>query len=79
MMRAVKFLSQEGQFALTEDQSGAIFLEVLCGGFAMYELEMQLSADEVAAYQMEGPSILSELAEKIRRRSDNLNGRVREK
>lgn len=78
-MRRVKLVSQEGQFALTEDEEGRQFLEVLCGGFAMYEVEMQLERDEISKYLAQGESFLLSLAGKIRRKSVELGGRVREK
>lgn len=61
-MRVVVYVSQDGQFALTEDQGCTCFIEVLCGGFARYGLEMQLNADEIGTYSAGGPYFLLGLA-----------------
>ncbi len=53
-MRTTRFVSQEHLFALTEGVGGDLFLEVLCGGFAMHELEVKLSDEEVEAFRVIG-------------------------
>jgi hypothetical protein len=78
-MRDLVFTYQLGQFALTKDQDGAYFIEVLCGGFAMYEVQMQLHVDEIASYLASGPDSLVGVADRIRRKSQDLGERVREK
>jgi hypothetical protein len=78
-MRTVRLVSQEHLFALTEDVSGDFFLEVFCGGFAMYELEMKLSGEEVEAFRIVGGDFLASLAKEIRRKSPDLLGRAIEK
>ncbi len=78
-MRKVVLVSREGQFSLTEDQEGGRFLEVLSGGFAMYEVEIKLEPDEIAAYLETGERFLIELAGKVRMNSGDLRGRLRVK
>lgn len=78
-MRTVKLISQEHQFALTEDGGGGLFLEVLCGGFAMYEIEMKLSDEEIERFRAAGVDFLASLAGEIRRKSSELVARLKEK
>lgn len=79
MVRDVVFVSQPEQFALTKDQDGAYFIEVLFGGFAMCEVEMQLCPDEIDEYLAEGPDYLVGLAGRMRRKFPALSERFREK
>ncbi|WP_143006701.1 hypothetical protein [Aquimonas voraii] len=78
-MRTVKLLSQEHQFALTEGGGGGLFLEVLCGGFAMYELEMKLNDEEIERFRAVGVDFLASLANEIRRKSPELVARLKER
>jgi hypothetical protein len=78
-MRTVKLLSQDQQFALTEDGDGCLFLEVLCGGFAMYELEIKLNDEEIDRFRVAGVASLASLANQIRRKSSELVDRLKEK
>lgn len=63
-------VDQEKMFSLTEEE-GEIFLNVVCGGFAMERLSMKMRPEEIEAYDKEGKSFLDRLALKIcKQRSD---------
>jgi hypothetical protein len=52
-------------YALTQDSDGNYYLEVLVGGFAMYEVVLPLTPEEVAAYEKNGKYELDTLAFKV--------------
>jgi len=52
-------------YALTQDEGGHYFIEVVVGGFAMENLVIPLSEEEVRAYKTNGKSELDDLAYKI--------------
>lgn len=54
---------------LQEDNHGALFLTVTCGGVGMYDLRIQLNAEEVQNYQNQGEGFLNNLASKIGKNS----------
>ena len=52
-------------YALTSDEDGQLYLEVMTGGFAMENLVLPLSPSEEALYQANGKPALDHLAKKI--------------
>ena len=48
------------------EDGGRYFLRVECGTTAVYDLTVELTADELAAYRREGVSVVRELADQIR-------------
>jgi hypothetical protein len=65
MNRNDVFVDQEHLYALTKDDAGGLYLEVACGGFAMYNLVIPLSQEEVADYQIDGKMSLDKLANRV--------------
>lgn len=56
---------QPWEFTLYEDK-GRLLLEVTCGSVAMYELAIELNAQERAAWESKGEAGLMPLVEKVR-------------
>ncbi len=58
-------IDRDLMYALTEDRCGQLFLEVLCGGFAMENVVLPLSQEERAAYESAGKTVLDDLARRV--------------
>ena len=52
-------------YALTKDEYGKLFMEVVVGGFAMENLVIPLSEEEELKYRTNGKSELNSLAHAI--------------
>lgn len=52
-------------YALFSDGPGGLFLEVVCGGIAMYAVTVILSSEEAEAFEREGKPFLDSLAYRI--------------
>ena len=57
--------SDEQMHELSLDDAGHYSFSVVCGGIAMFEVTIRLSADEVAAYQRDGRAFLVRLARSV--------------
>jgi hypothetical protein len=76
MKRKEIIVDRDKMYALTEDASGQLFLEVVVGGFAMENMVIPLSAEERSAYQTNGKSKLDDLAYEICKEPENFRGRA---
>jgi len=63
--RTELLVSQERMYALTVDEDGVKYLEVVCGGFAMENVAVRLTDEEVSAYERKGRLFLDTLASKV--------------
>jgi hypothetical protein len=52
-------------YRLVREPSGALIIEVVVGGMAMYEVRVRLEPDEVAAWEREGSQFSDRLAQAI--------------
>lgn len=58
------FVSQS-YWRLFEDEAGALYLGVMVGGVAMYEVRVRLLDEEIEAYRSEGERYLDDLAYRV--------------
>jgi len=65
MKRQEVFVDQDRMYALTRDSLGKLYLEVVCGGFAMENIVIPLNADEEKEYKDQGKSYLDNLSLKV--------------
>jgi hypothetical protein len=68
------FVDNEGWYSLLEDENG-LLLAVMCGGIAMYEMKIRLTAEEFASYRELGKSYLDELARSVAYSPDRFRDR----
>ena len=61
-------------YALVE-RDGALFLEIVFGGFAMYERRLELDAEERKSFEERGTGYLDDLAAAIRAQPDAYEAR----
>lgn len=52
-------------YQLVRDSRGALIIEVVVGGIAMYSVRVRLDAQETAAYAQEGQAFTDRLAQAI--------------
>lgn len=57
--------NQKHMYVLEEDDLGALYFTVTCGGAAMYDVCIKLNDEERIGYENEGEDYLNELAYKI--------------
>jgi len=74
--RTELLVSQEHMYALTEDEEGAKFLEVVCGGVAMENVVVRLTDQELSAYESEGRQSLGRLARKVAKQRSSFSDRI---
>jgi hypothetical protein len=65
MKRKELLVDQKNMYALTIDENENYYIEVVCGGFAMENLIIQLSDEEMKEYESKGKSFLDDLAWRI--------------
>ncbi|HRG21168.1 MAG TPA: hypothetical protein PLQ57_09060 [Saprospiraceae bacterium] len=53
-------------YQLTEDESGKLYFEVICGTVAIYTIAFELNVHEIDAWRKEGPSALRTLSYRVR-------------
>ena len=75
-MRAPILVDRNLMYALTQDDRGKLFLEVVVGGIAMENRVLPLSAFEQAEYQSKGKLVLDELAKDVLRDRAKFAGRL---
>ena len=68
-------VDREGMYRLFENECGEIYIGVMCGGFASYEMKIKLNHEELTAYQNEGKKSLDKLALDVAHNSDSYEHR----
>ena len=58
-------INQESLFTLETDDLGALYLEVMCGGIAMFPVRVKLDSEETRRYHEDGVTFLKKLAYSI--------------
>jgi len=58
-------VDRDRMYALTKDKRGGLFLEVVCGGFAMENVVVRLSPDERRELESRGKEVLDDLALRV--------------
>ncbi|MCF0074732.1 hypothetical protein LZD49_29875 [Dyadobacter sp. CY261] len=53
-------------YTFSEHHPGVYVLSVVCGGAGMYDFAIRLTSEQIAAYERDGLSYITQLAEKIR-------------
>lgn len=53
-------------YQLTEDESGKLFFEVICGTVAIYTITFELNQQEIEAWQKKGSDALRSLSYLVR-------------
>ena len=69
-------VDKENMYRIIEDSSGKLFISVLCGGIAMYELKFELNSIELEGYQSQGKIYLEQLAQKVARQTGEYEDRA---
>ncbi len=69
-------VNRDLMYALTEDRPGQLFLEVLCGGFAMENVILPLSQEERDAYAKVGKEVLDDLARRVAKERRRFSDRI---
>lgn len=64
MKEQIDFIDKEKMYSLEHDDAGFI-LSVLCGGFAMYEVKIRLTEQEIREYKNTGKEFLDSLAKDV--------------
>ncbi len=64
-------------YSLSETDRGGMTLAVVCGGIAMYTVELDLTEDEIHRFRREGESFVDGLALKVCKNWPGLEGRLR--
>ncbi len=77
MKRKEVLVDRDRMYALTEDASGKLFIEVVVGGFAMENLVIPLTADEQLCYRSNGKPVLDDLAYNICKEPEKFRTRVK--
>ncbi len=62
-------------YALTRDAENNLYMQVVCGGFAMEYIVIPLSAEEESEYRRHGKSFLDEFSIEICRSLDSFRKR----
>lgn len=75
MKRQEILVDQERMYALTRDEGGQLYLEIVSGGFAMGNIVIPLSAAEVALYESQGKSYLDGLSLEVCKRPASYTSR----
>ncbi len=75
MNRQELLVDQERMYALTRDAEGHLYIEVVCGGFAMENIVISLSAEEESKYRKQGKSFLDGFSLEICRSLDSYRER----
>jgi len=70
------YVDQEKMYALTTDSKGRHFLEVACGGIAVENVVLPLTAEEFQRYNKEGKDFLGHLAGEVRADRTKYSGRI---
>jgi hypothetical protein len=65
MCREELLVDQDRMYALTRDSDGNLYLEVVCGGFAMENVVIPLTQDETREFERQGKSFLDALSLRI--------------
>lgn len=65
MERTRLLVDQQKMYALSQNEDGRYFIEVVVGGFTMEELVIPLSSEELSQYQSRGKVALDELSHRI--------------
>ena len=69
-------IDQPNMYKLTTDDVGTLYMEVICGGFAMENIVVPLNSEEVSRYNESGKDFLDEMAVRIRHRRDQYIDRI---
>ncbi len=75
MSRQEILINQDLMYALTRDDEGNLFIEVVCGGFAMETIVIPISAEEESEYRRHGRSFLDGFSLKICKSLDTFRER----
>lgn len=75
VLRNEIFVDQDKMYALTIDETGQLYLEVVCGGVAMENVVVALISEEKRRYQSSGKDFLGEMAVRIRHSREQFAGR----
>lgn len=70
------FVDQDKMYALTSDDTGQLYLEVVCGGVAMENVVVALNSEEKQRYQSSGKDFLDEMAVRIQHSREQYAGRI---
>ena len=73
-MESIKLAQKKWEYTLYRMEDGRVILSVLCGGAAMYELNIPLD-DETAAKAIDNENFLEDYAKDIRNRPDQYASR----
>jgi hypothetical protein len=74
--RSELYVNRERMYAVTVDSEGIKYLEVVCGGIAMENVVVRLTAQEVSLYEARGAAFLDQLAARVAKRRDQFLGRI---
>ncbi len=75
MRRQEVIVDDERMYALTRDAQGQLFIEVVCGGFAMENVVVPLNAAEEMEFKRRGKTYLDDLSLKVCKSPDAFKNR----
>ncbi len=76
MRRNEIFVDREQMYALTKDEEGKYYIEVVCGGIAMENVIVMLTNEEILSYQKEGKTFLDDLSWEICKNRKKFEDRI---
>lgn len=69
-------INQDKMYRLFEDEYGHLYIGVVCGGVAVYEMKIKLTTDEVDRYNAHGIAVMDDLANDIAHNSSSFESRA---